>query len=390
MYALRSLFIFSTFLFYVNLNIVFSQGPQQQIEEGWRWRRSLDVYLQTGVNFHGPIPAQRIHEEMTAHEISLSRSLSPIFPDANIALASLSMVIQTDNNILQRRTNWLTPPNGVPCYFPSTAGAGFLNGAFPPNTWVNPFVGGVLDDQTLRDHLGPLFFDPAVEANGLGGAQAAINFPPNPNFPFAINFQHSEQKLIYYLWNASLQDNWNDQPYIRNRLIDLVGGYPEANIRAVFLHVHSRLDLCTACRFSVSVLSHKVRNALINQIGPNVRFLTTVSSRNNYENTRYRAGHDTGYLNNISLNIGALPQIAQPLQQQQGWHNLAVQAQAPAQPVVVPNPLNVLGLPNPPVLLSNQANPPQLPAGLVNPCFYTTIPDNLYLQSWNTYLPLSE
>ncbi len=374
----------------------FSSHPQ--LEEGWRWRRNLDVYLQSGANFHGAIPVQQIHQEMVEHAKRLTHSLTPAFADVNLAVASITVVLQGDNQHLISVTDWLreNEAGGAALYFSSREGT-LLNN-IPPAEWVQP--AGLASPQ-IWQHLRNILNNPPADLlpalqhlsdppnRGLWGLPNAQPGLQGGNFPH--HFQHSEQKLLQFLFSHLLgvAPHYNNSR-IRNEILRIIvaHGFGEAdmqNVRAVIFHLHSQKDLCVRCRLGLSLFATKVRNGLRAETNrPANQFIVTISSRSSYEDARMFAGHGRRTSHPIIVNIGALVGNGLNLGVGLGG-NPALNIQQVVPNVLAPVAVNILN----PLLgaLPAQLPPPAVQDNPIITTFYTIFPDEPSLQEWNQRLP---
>ena len=244
----------------------------------------------------------------------------------------------------------------------------------------------------MRDHLVSMKAEPFIGHQGLNDANGKIILGDD-DAAFLRNFMHSEQKLVRYLWPAEGHMLWNDADLpIKNRITNMLNGIPFNRVKAAVFHVHSRYDICSKCRFSLTVFSHKVRQAF-RAIHPNMHFILSASSRVNYEKERWMSGHDGRYRNVITKNIGQVQPIngwdaligANP-NILNGWHNLPLQVGNP--PNVHPVVVNPLLIDVPGALQPSQAAPGNLVGEIIG--FYTTVSDFPSLQQWNTLLPIAD
>ena len=80
---------FKSILLFLEFSIIFHAVgyAAHQVEEGWRWKKNLDVYVTTRVAgdaaadgeeaeavHYGPVPVQQIHTEMVEHETMLTHN----------------------------------------------------------------------------------------------------------------------------------------------------------------------------------------------------------------------------------------------------------------------------------------------------------------------------
>ena len=361
-----------------------------QEEERWRWRESLDIYIHSGHNYYGPVPAQRIHADMGKQEEHLTRFLNKTYASTtNIVVASITVVVQTANNALASITDWIRAPSDPAqiLFFPSTATATLRNGA---QTGVQYMAATSPDNEDLKGYLNGELLASIPDHNFLPNGNydalvTAINTPVTVTFSTAI--QHSEQKLMYYL----SQDEGAGNNFMLNvQRILTTAGWPEqpARIRAIVLHVHSNRDPCNNCGKTLSFFPHYITNNIYN-----VPTFLTVSSRKTYDSSRSTKSHDTNYRGHIIMDIPALANglTDLPVAHADNVHtiNLAtmpiipVLPQIPAANFIMPPPH-----PNPDLAIAPADLPvvyPAAPYPLRH--FRTILPDVPVLQRYISSLP---
>ena len=285
------------------------------------------------------------------------------------------------------------PPAAVPAvynyFFPSTDATTFR---MRPDGWGRPTIDQ--NNVELWNHLAGFGAD--VDAHGLGAAFAGrfrlpAELPDVIDIGFSTTFQHSEQKLIHYLWSLIP----GPPPNIRTiqnqiqRILEERGlGADHINrIKLVILHVHSYRDPCLRCRLALSLFALKAQAELQTLLGHvNCRFIVTVSSRMEHDNTRSSVGHGFRYDHPIPIDmgaLGALAPLALPLPPPGviWWQPLPQLAHPLALPVRILGEAPTLIIPDHPAAAGGAAVP------VVTGTFNTILPDVPFLDPKREGLP---
>lgn len=115
----------------------------------------------------------------------------------------------------------------------------------------------------------------------------------------AMSLYHSEQWIYLGLKNRAYRQNLIHQ--LNASIRQIVGEGLRPNIESIFMHIHSKNDVCDKCTVSLSKLmdpNNSVRNAFLKDLTgqDNFRnFLIIASSRVEYMGRRMKVGHDVSY-----------------------------------------------------------------------------------------------
>lgn len=235
----------------------------------------------------------------------------------NLAAAAITIVYQDAEGNLQQKTSWIQEVQDIPA---GAVGAHIMEITGMPDFFLSNSSGKHLkrnfSEARLAQHLSPKtmrphlihFFRPIIDYPSVNILELLI--APFSAESFSRDWQHSEQKLMYSLWNHQ-----GARPYRESHLYQTIAALlnpdlqasqiPFVTLKAVILHVHTRNDPCMRCASTLRLFAEKAQNGLRELQGKNSnsRFIVTVSGGVVYEGSRTERGHDGEYINPIEINM---------------------------------------------------------------------------------------
>jgi hypothetical protein len=281
--------------FYCSIFDCFSQ--ENQPEDHWRWRHNIDINVRVGDQLYGPIPVQKIHENLKNVEQNMTTNITNhLCLGSNMATAAITVVYEDNNRVLKLRNRWVSlnqdHMNQI-YYFPSNASTNTNIALTPTVKFAGPLGGHF---ERMLNHWPTNL----ALANIIAGYQNLRNLithylsdPP----AYQRQFNHSEQRIMDYLSRPLIPNN---QPRLINMINNM--GINLNSIKLIIVHIHSALDPCDNCSKSLSLFSHYM-NHIIRQNWPDARFLITVSSRRSDGNSRHQEGYDNLYNSRIIIDV---------------------------------------------------------------------------------------
>lgn len=292
-----------------------------QYEEGWRWRNSFK-------DFHELVNIDTPHQALNDYEHGLSLKLIQE-ATKNIATGAIGIAYKVIDQWGQEKSYGykvdyireikIDGTLGQVCAFVSGyntrfAGNGFKNGVASHQVSLGKqfliINGDHFPVTDLYDNLGSYFSEESAAARKFIGDDVLRLIQDDlHSADFARFFSHSEQWLLQYLSKCDSNNN----PYVLeaniNNIIAQISAEEEKDgkkieIVRVILHVHTNRDACWRCSSTLSVFSRQLQQLLrMIRRRPGFGFtpLVLVSSRTNYHERRFLAGHDGFYDKEIDI-----------------------------------------------------------------------------------------
>lgn len=314
--------------------------------EEWGWRENLDVDVIISGQLLSTIHTNELHHAMYTFEKKLSPYVKFSGHPANICMGAITLLVQCSSDRVYSITIPIQNERYEKIVFCSQKNSKLHSIVPSDERFVFSPKEGRPEDEDMQNFLGKIGHpeligastfalkkyrrvgDSLVEetkivessskkrpsiASSDGGKSSIAS-----SGGFAMKFQHTEQKLIYYLLN-------NNGEKLRNHIHQALAKiYPPAsynfsnyygNIVGLILHVHTRLDVCSNCNDSLVLFRKKaleILNTLPNEDAgseeasaltstkdivqniPTIEapVLVTVSSRARNDTNREMAGYD--------------------------------------------------------------------------------------------------
>ena len=258
------LLLINFIFFYCSIFECFSQ--QNQPEDHWRWRHNLDINVRAENQLYGPIPVQRIHENLKNAEQNLTTNITGHpYLGSNMATAAITVVYEGINRTLRLRNRWISlnqdHMNQI-YYFPSNANAETNIAITPTVRFAEPLAAHF--GRMLNNWLTHLPLNNIIA--GYQGLRNLIQNYLNNTQAYQRQLHHSEQRIMDYLSRPLV-------PHNQLRLINMINnmGIDPPSIKLIIVHIHSALDPCDNCSKSLSLFSHYMATSF-NRIGPMLGF----------------------------------------------------------------------------------------------------------------------